>query len=160
MMLTSAVSRGMRRLVTRPATTVSIRGCASWEERHNPTYRSPWNKWFPYEPVPSTPKMGPYKVHVNAGEAYHFCTCGESANQPWCEGDGGPCPIEPNFTARTVFHQHNATKLMCGCKKAPGAYCNGTCATLWMDVAPVQASGAIFAVSFVVGVITTFMLAP
>eukprot|EP00969_Alexandrium_andersonii_P316990 14004491-Alexandrium_andersonii.AAC.1 len=32
--------------------------------RENPVYPSPWNKWFPYEPIPSTPQIAPYRVHL------------------------------------------------------------------------------------------------
>merc|ERR1719198_161928 len=64
-----------------------------------PRYPSPWNKWFPYEPIPCSPKLGPYKENCTGGQVYHFCTCGESRNQPWCESDAsGACAVNPKFT--------------------------------------------------------------
>merc|ERR1719487_539513 len=64
-----------------------------------PRYPSPWNKWFPYDPVPCSPQMSPYKVLCEGGETYQFCTCGESRNQPWCESSGaGACSVNPKFT--------------------------------------------------------------
>merc|ERR1719282_1112059 len=68
----------------------------TWEENgyevssHNgaPKIHSPWNKWFPYEPVPFSPKLGPYKVWCEEGQLYKFCACGESRTQPWCECNG------------------------------------------------------------------------
>jgi len=35
------------------------------------------------------PKVGgtsPIRVELTAGEKYFWCTCGESSNQPWCDG--------------------------------------------------------------------------
>merc|ERR1712038_426980 len=48
-----------------------------------PRLPSPWNKWFPYEPVPCTPRFLPYKVYCVQGEKYHFDSSGESRTQPW-----------------------------------------------------------------------------
>merc|ERR1711976_128327 len=64
-----------------------------------PKIHSPWNKWFPYEPVPFSPRLGPYKEKVVAGQTYHMCTCGESVSQPYCDEVGcKDTPFKP-----TVF---------------------------------------------------------
>ena len=35
---------------------------------------------------PSIPQKGPYKVKVEKGKTYSWCTCGLSQKQPFCDG--------------------------------------------------------------------------
>ena len=54
----------------------------------------------------------PYAVEVEAGKKYHWCRCGRSAKQPFCDGshkDTGftPVPFEAS-ESKTVY--------FCGCK--------------------------------------------
>merc|ERR1712151_1362396 len=93
-----------------------------------------WNKWFPYEPVPSTPRIGPYREVCFEGDIYHFCTCGESESQPWCEGTE-VCAL-PEFKPRFFVPRHTGPFSLCGCKKAPTEICNGQCVLLWIDINP------------------------
>merc|ERR1719240_1971963 len=56
-------------------------GTKEWMESRR--FGTMWHKWFPYEPVPVSPQLGPYVVNVNGGhgEVYNFCACGESDTQ-------------------------------------------------------------------------------
>eukprot|EP00928_Gymnodinium_smaydae_P002769 TRINITY_DN109_c0_g2_i4.p1 TRINITY_DN109_c0_g2~~TRINITY_DN109_c0_g2_i4.p1 ORF type:complete len:171 (-),score=17.99 TRINITY_DN109_c0_g2_i4:116-559(-) len=128
--------------------------------RSNPVYPSPWNKWFPHEPIPSTPQLGPYKTPCIGGEMNHFCTCGESTTQPWCESPGERCGKVPEFSPRPYVARHTGTKLMCGCKKAPDSLCNGSCINLYADLYPVNAALVGMGASFVGSVFLTWMVHP
>ena len=35
---------------------------------------------------PITPQKSPYKVKVEKGKTYFWCSCGESQKQPFCDG--------------------------------------------------------------------------
>ena len=35
---------------------------------------------------PNVAQKAPYKVDVVAGKAYFWCACGQSKNQPFCDG--------------------------------------------------------------------------
>jgi len=128
--------------------------------RENPVYPSPWNKWFPYEPIPSTPKIGPYYVHCSASEVYHFCTCGECKTQPFSEGTGNVCGNQPLFRPKPYTPRYDGKKLLCGCKKAPGEMCNGACVLLWADVHPFMFSVYCFSSCFAFGLFSAWMFHP
>ncbi len=54
----------------------------------------------------------PYAVDVEAGESYWWCSCGRSANQPFCDGshkDTGLTPVK--YEA-----EESKTVYFCGCK--------------------------------------------
>lgn len=72
---------------------------------------------------PKVAQPAPYPVEVTAGKSYFWCTCGQSAKQPFCDGSHKGTSFEPmKYEAeadRTVF--------FCGCKsthKAP--MCDGS----------------------------------
>ena len=74
----------------------------------------------------TTPKIAqktPYPVDVEAGKTYFWCACGQSANQPFCDGshkDTGMTPLK--FTA-----EESKKLFFCGCKatsKSP--LCDGS----------------------------------
>jgi len=72
---------------------------------------------------PVIAQKAPMPVEVEEGKNYFWCSCGKSANQPFCDGshkDIGMTPIK--FTApasKKVF--------FCGCKKsAKSPLCDGT----------------------------------
>lgn len=82
---------------------------------------------------PLCPQRGPYEVKVEQGRTYVWCSCGRSANQPWCDGSHKGTRFEPiTFVApiSNVF-------FMCGCKESDNPpYCFGNCtgnnqATQW-----------------------------
>ena len=74
----------------------------------------------------NTPKRAgdaPIPVEVEAGKAYFWCTCGQSANQPFCDGSHKdtafvPLKWEAPETKRVFF---------CACKETKGApLCDGS----------------------------------
>ena len=36
--------------------------------------------------VPKIAQKAPYPIEVEAGKSYFWCACGESKNQPFCDG--------------------------------------------------------------------------
>jgi len=65
----------------------------------------------------------PIAVNLNQGEEYHFCACGRSANQPFCDGSHKGTSITPKaFTA-----DKDEEAYLCACKHTGNApYCDGT----------------------------------
>jgi len=60
---------------------------------------------------PECPKKGPYALELEAGN-YWWCSCGRSANQPFCDGshqDTGFQPMEVKLEAPEKVW-------LCGCK--------------------------------------------
>jgi CDGSH-type Zn-finger protein len=76
---------------------------------------------------PHIAQKGPYPVEVEAGKSYYWCSCGLSANQPFCDGshkttDRTPVKFEAS-ESKTVY--------FCGCKHtASPVLCDGTHASL------------------------------
>ena len=73
--------------------------------------------------APIIAQKAPYPVEVTEGKTYFWCSCGKSANQPFCDGshkDTGLSPVKYTAEAdKKVF--------FCGCKssgKVP--LCDGT----------------------------------
>jgi CDGSH-type Zn-finger protein len=68
-------------------------------------------------------QKAPYPVEVEAGKSYYWCSCGQSKNQPMCDGshkDTGLSPVK--FDAI-----ENKTVYFCGCKhNANSPLCDGT----------------------------------
>merc|ERR1712187_388721 len=139
----------------------------TWEENgyevssHNgaPKIYSMWNKWFPHEPVPFSPKLGPYKVHCEAGQIYHWCACGESRTQPWCECEG-EFNRQRGFAPVVYVPRFSGIKLMNGSKHNSSPLFNGTCWLVWCDVNTVPANFVLFGASFGVGLFLTWMMHP
>ena len=76
---------------------------------------------------PVIAQKAPIPVEVEEGKNYFWCSCGKSANQPFCDGshkDTGMMPIK--------FIAPASKKLFfCGCKKsAKPPLCDGTHSTL------------------------------
>jgi len=72
-------------------------------------------------------QKGPYPVEVEAGKSYHWCSCGLSAKQPFCDGahkGTGLTPVKFDATeTKTVY--------FCGCKhSANPILCDGSHAKL------------------------------
>lgn len=73
--------------------------------------------------APIIAQKAPYPFEVTEGKTYFWCSCGKSANQPFCDGshkDTGLSPVKYTAEAdKKVF--------FCGCKssgKVP--LCDGT----------------------------------
>lgn len=65
----------------------------------------------------------PMPVELEEGKTYAWCACGESSNQPFCDGSHRGGPFEPK-----VFKaEKSMTAYLCLCKGTsnPG-YCDGT----------------------------------
>jgi len=120
-----------------------------------PRLPSPWNKWFPYEPVPCSPRLAPYFEQVDSHTLYHWCSCGECVNQPWSDDAGGGCRSR-GFTSVTFVPKYTGTKMICGCKHCPKPdISTPSCLMPWMDNNPFQACGAIIMTCFVGGFLLT-----
>ena len=77
------------------------------------------------------PKMAGTKsirCDLEAGKKYAYCTCGESANQPFCDGQHSGSSFKPQ-----IFELAETKQVaLCSCKQtANPPYCDGahkTCA--------------------------------
>lgn len=74
------------------------------------------------QPKPKVAAKVPTPVDLVKGERYAWCTCGESAKQPFCDGahKGGA------FKPMVFIAEETKTAYMCQCKhtKNPG-FCDG-----------------------------------
>ena len=71
---------------------------------------------------PIVPFLCPFRVHLEPGKVYRYCTCGRSESQPWCDdehGDTDPQPIEFSVDVNQSWH------LICGCKYSTSPFCDG-----------------------------------
>jgi len=66
---------------------------------------------------------GPIPVEVEAGKKYFWCSCGESKNQPFCDGSHAGSDFVPQ-----VFEAEKDGKVFfCACKQnANGPLCDGS----------------------------------
>jgi CDGSH iron-sulfur domain-containing protein 3 len=75
---------------------------------------------------PKIAEKFPIAITVEADKNYSFCTCGHSANQPWCDGahksvEG--CELKP---LRVTFPETKEVWL-CQCKHTKNApFCDGS----------------------------------
>lgn len=76
--------------------------------------------------MPDTPTIAqkaPYKIALEAGKDYWWCSCGRSAKQPFCDGTHKGSSFSPmKYTAA-----ESKDYFLCGCKattKSP--LCDGT----------------------------------
>ena len=72
----------------------------------------------------------PFKIKVEAGKKYSWCSCGYSKNQPVCDGahkkhtnaDGSPVSKSVAYSA-----EKDQDVYFCGCKKTSnGVFCDGS----------------------------------
>ncbi|MBK7502809.1 MAG: CDGSH iron-sulfur domain-containing protein [Polaromonas sp.] len=65
----------------------------------------------------------PFPVHVEAGKAYFWCACGQSKNQPFCDGSHKGS----TFTPVKYEAKESKTVYFCGCKAtANQPLCDGS----------------------------------
>lgn len=72
---------------------------------------------------PKIAKKGPFVVDLEEGKNYHWCACGESKNQPFCDGShkGGV------FTPLAFKADKGGTHYLCGCKQSENKpFCDGS----------------------------------
>ena len=71
---------------------------------------------------PVIAKKEPFAVDVEAGETYHWCSCGLSSNQPFCDGSHK----ETSFSPLTFTAEESKSVYLCGCKRSDKApFCDG-----------------------------------
>lgn len=72
---------------------------------------------------PTIAQKAPYPVTVEAGKTYFWCSCGNSKNQPFCDGSHKGSDFAPiRYTA-----EKDGTVYFCGCKHSQnGALCDGS----------------------------------
>ena len=73
--------------------------------------------------TPIVAQKAPYSHEVAAGKTYYWCACGQSKNQPFCDGSHKGSGFTPTpFTA-----EKDATNYLCGCKRTKNMpYCDGS----------------------------------
>lgn len=73
--------------------------------------------------APKIAQKAPYPVEVEAGKSYFWCACGQSANQPFCDGSHKGSEFSPvKYTAETA-----KKVFFCGCKHSANApLCDGS----------------------------------
>ncbi len=71
---------------------------------------------------PIIAQKGPYEMELEAGE-YWFCSCGRSANQPFCDGSHQGTDFQPlSFNVA-----EKSTLWLCGCKHSKNPpFCDGS----------------------------------
>ena len=75
---------------------------------------------------PKVAQKMPYVMEVKEG-TYAWCSCGQSANQPYCDGSHSGSEFTPIIEKVT----ETKTVAWCGCKNsANGAFCDGSHAKL------------------------------
>ncbi len=69
----------------------------------------------------------PYRIDVEAGQAYFLCACGKSSKLPFCDGTHKGS----DFTPTKYVAEKTAMVAFCGCQQS-GNYplCDGTHRTL------------------------------
>lgn len=68
----------------------------------------------------------PFVLELPAGQ-YAFCACGESKNQPFCDG----AHRTTSFTPEMFNLAEEQTVALCACKRnGGGPFCNGSHSTL------------------------------
>ncbi|MGD9569599.1 MAG: CDGSH iron-sulfur domain-containing protein [Sedimentibacter sp.] len=72
---------------------------------------------------PVIANKSPIPVELKKGEAYYYCTCGRSSNQPFCDGSHKGTSFKPQeFKA-----DKDGTAYLCACKHTKNPpYCDGS----------------------------------
>lgn len=69
----------------------------------------------------------PFPADLTKGEEYHYCTCGRSSNQPFCDGSHAGT----GFVPKAFGAEETGTAYLCRCKQTSNApFCDGTHAKL------------------------------
>ncbi len=65
----------------------------------------------------------PIKVDLSKGQEYHFCPCGRSKSQPFCDGSH----VGTSFKPKVIVSDEKSEAYLCVCKhSANSPYCDGT----------------------------------
>lgn len=68
-------------------------------------------------------QYAPYRVELEAGKSYFYCACGQSSNQPFCDGSHKGTEFSP------IKHvaEKDGPAAFCGCRLSGNApMCDGT----------------------------------
>jgi len=72
---------------------------------------------------PTVANNKPVPVDLKAGQEYYFCTCGNSANQPFCDGSHKGTAFAP----KAFVAEKDGQAFLCQCKQTGDApFCDGT----------------------------------
>ena len=72
---------------------------------------------------PTIADNAPKPVNLTAGEEYHWCACGQSQNQPFCDGSH----VGTEFSPVGFTPDADGEAYLCACKRTGNApYCDGT----------------------------------
>lgn len=76
---------------------------------------------------PKIAQKAPFAVDLEGGKDYHWCACGQSKNQPFCDGSHHGTEFKP-----VLFKPVETGKAyLCGCKHTKNPpYCDGSHKTL------------------------------
>jgi CDGSH-type Zn-finger protein len=73
--------------------------------------------------TPHIAQKAPYAIELEAGKAYFWCACGQSKNQPFCDGSHKGT----SFTPMKFESDESKTAYLCGCKQTKNApFCDGS----------------------------------
>ncbi|MFT6106025.1 MAG: CDGSH-type Zn-finger protein [Rickettsiales bacterium] len=73
--------------------------------------------------LPNIVQKAPFKVLVDAGKSYYYCSCGLSESQPFCDGSHKGTGLK----SISFKSEESKTIYFCGCKhSAKGALCDGS----------------------------------
>ena len=65
----------------------------------------------------------PVKVTLSKGQEYHFCTCGRSKSQPFCDGSH----VGTSFNPKVIVSEEDGDAYLCACKHSGNKpFCDGT----------------------------------
>lgn len=72
---------------------------------------------------PVVAEARPQGVELKKGEEYYYCTCGRSANQPFCDGSHKGT----SFTPKAFVAEEDGEAYLCQCKQTGNApFCDGS----------------------------------
>ncbi len=72
---------------------------------------------------PTIAARNPIPVDLEAGKTYAWCACGNSSNQPFCDGSHKGSEFSP----KVFIAEETKTAYMCQCKHSGSPmFCDGT----------------------------------
>lgn len=72
---------------------------------------------------PTIAQYEPFPIEVEEGKEYYWCACGDSKNQPFCDGSH----VGTEFMPLSYKSLSSETVYFCGCKQTSDApECDGT----------------------------------
>jgi CDGSH-type Zn-finger protein len=86
------------------------------------------------EVLPKIASKNPFKIEVEADKKYHWCSCGLSQKQPFCDGAHKAHKNQDGTSVMksVIFKtKENKTVYFCGCKHSKnGVFCDGSHSSL------------------------------